>query len=52
MKRISRGRRLTPEEADKYRAVRDPLADELPDLIARHQSRMAALDELQQLFGQ
>jgi ribosome-binding protein aMBF1 (putative translation factor) len=52
MKHISRGRRLTPEEADKHRAVRDQLAEELRDLIARHDIRMAALDQLQHLFGQ
>ena len=46
MKRITRGRRLTPEEAAKYREVREQVAGELPELIARHHQRSAALDQL------
>ncbi len=46
MKRITRGHRLTPEEAAKYKAVREQVTEELPDLIARHHERMAALDPL------
>ena len=46
VRRINRDRRLTPEEAAKYRAVREQVAEELPDLIARHHARMAAVDEL------
>jgi hypothetical protein len=52
MKRISRGRRLTPKEAAKYKAVRAQFAEELPDLVARHQSRMAALDQIANVPGQ
>jgi ribosome-binding protein aMBF1 (putative translation factor) len=52
MKRISRDRRLTPEEAAKYKAVREQVADELPELIARHHERLAALDQLQDLLRQ
>jgi ribosome-binding protein aMBF1 (putative translation factor) len=52
MKRITRNRRLTPEEAAKYKAIREQVAEELPDLIARHQERMAALDQLQALLQQ
>jgi DNA-binding XRE family transcriptional regulator len=52
MKRIVRNRRLTPEEAAKYKAVREQVAKELPDLVARHHQRMAALDELQELAHQ
>lgn len=52
MKRITRDRRLTPEEAARYRAIREQVADELPDLIARHQERMATLDQLQDLLRQ
>jgi hypothetical protein len=44
MKRITRERRLTPEEAAKYKAIRDQIAKELPELIRRHQDRMAADD--------
>jgi DNA-binding XRE family transcriptional regulator len=52
MKRISRDRRLTPEEAAKYKAIREQVAEELPELIDRHHERMAALDQVQALFGQ
>ena len=51
MKRITRSRRLTPEEARKYQASRQKVADELPDLIARHHERMATLDQLQEVIG-
>src|SRR5207237_8373979 len=49
MKRITRERRLTPEEASKYKAIRAQVAEELPDLIARHHQRTATLDQLQEL---
>jgi DNA-binding XRE family transcriptional regulator len=52
MKRIARNRPLTPDEAAKYRAVREQVADELPELIERHQERMATLDQLQDLLAQ
>ena len=52
MKRITRDRRLTPEEASKYKAVREQVAEELPDLVARHHERMAALDQLHELLAQ
>jgi len=52
MKRIVRNRRLTPEEAAKYKAIREQVAGELPDLIARHHERMAALDPWQELLKQ
>ena len=52
MKRITRNRRLTPEEASKYKAVREQVAEELPELIARHHERMAALDQLDELLRQ
>lgn len=52
MKRITRDRRLTPEEAAKYRAVREQIAAELPELIERHNERMAALDQLHDLLAQ
>ena len=48
MKRITRGRRLSPEEAAKYREIRDQIAEELPDLVGRHQERVAALDGLEE----
>jgi hypothetical protein len=46
MKRMIRDRRLTFEEAAKYKAIREQVAQELPDLIARHHERMAILDQL------
>jgi DNA-binding XRE family transcriptional regulator len=52
MKRITRNRRLTPEEAARYKAVREQIAEELPELVARHHERMAALDQLQELLLQ
>jgi predicted transcriptional regulator len=52
MKRIQRNRRLTPEEAAKYKTVREQVAQELPDLIARHHERMAALDQMDELLKQ
>ncbi|HVS35730.1 MAG TPA: helix-turn-helix transcriptional regulator [Gemmataceae bacterium] len=52
MRRITRDRRLTPEEAAKYKTVREQVAAELPDLVGRHQERMAIRDELQQVLDQ
>ena len=52
MKRITRDRRLSPDEAAKYRQVREQIAEERPELIARHQERVAALDELEGLIHQ
>jgi DNA-binding XRE family transcriptional regulator len=52
MKRIIRDRRLTPEEAAKYKNVREQVAQELPELIKRHQERMATLDQLDKLLLQ
>jgi superfamily II DNA or RNA helicase len=42
MKRITRDRRLTPEEAAKYNKVREQIQQELPELLERHYERMAA----------
>jgi hypothetical protein len=39
-KRIVRDRRLTPAEASKYKEVRKQIAEELPQIIERHQDRM------------
>lgn len=52
MKRITRTERRTPEDAAKYKAIRQQIADELPDLIARHHERMASLDQLNELLAQ
>ena len=52
MKRITRGRRLTPEEAAKYKAVRAQVAEEFSDLVKRHHERLATLDQLRGLLAQ
>lgn len=45
MKRIIRSRPLTPEEAKKYQSIRDQVAAESPDLIARYQQRLSNSEE-------
>jgi DNA-binding XRE family transcriptional regulator len=52
MQRITRNRRLTPEETAKYHEVREQVAKELPELIARHEERQATLDQLNDLVQQ
>ena len=52
IRRIQRERRLTPDEAAKYKKIREQVAEELPELIARHHERMASLDQLDQVLGQ
>jgi DNA-binding XRE family transcriptional regulator len=52
MKRVTRGRRLTSQEAAKYKTIRQQVEKELPDLIVRHHERMASLDQLESLFTQ
>ena len=52
MRRIQRDRRLTPEEAAKCKVIRGQIAEELPELIARHHARMEANDQLQVLLRQ
>lgn len=52
MKRITRNERLSPEEAAKYRQVREQVAAELPALVARHHERAASLDQLDELCAQ
>lgn len=52
MKRITRDRRLTAEEAAKYKEIRAQVAEELPELIARHHERVAGLDQLDMLCAQ
>ena len=52
MNRVTRNRRLTPQEGAKYKAIREQVAGELPDLIARHHERVATLGQLQELLAQ
>ena len=39
MKRVIRQQRLSPDDAAKYRSIREQVAGELPELVARHQER-------------
>jgi DNA-binding XRE family transcriptional regulator len=48
MKRITRDRHLTPQEAAKYKGIREKVTEELPDLIVRHHER----DRLHELLAQ
>lgn len=41
MKRITRDRRLTNEETQRYGSAREELARELPSLVRRHHERVA-----------
>ena len=50
--RVRRNRRLTAEEAAKYRKVREQVAGELPELVARHHDRLAAYDQFAELLRQ
>jgi DNA-binding XRE family transcriptional regulator len=50
--RIIRDRRLTPEEAARHAKIRRQTEAELPELVARHQQRTAALDEWNALLKQ
>jgi ribosome-binding protein aMBF1 (putative translation factor) len=52
MKRITRDRRLSGEEAARFKVIRKQVSGELPELIARHHERMAGLDQLQDLLLQ
>ncbi len=52
MKRISRSRPLTPAESARYQAIRQQVAHELPALIERHQQRLSALDQVEELLKQ
>jgi DNA-binding XRE family transcriptional regulator len=52
IRRVTRNRRLAPEEAATYRRVREQIAEELPDLIARHEARTTALENLEALVEQ
>jgi predicted transcriptional regulator len=52
MKRITRKQPLTADDAAKYKAIREEVAGELPELVARHHERMASLDQVAALVGQ
>ncbi len=50
--RITRNRPLTAEESAKYGEVRRQIAEELPELIARHHERLSSFDQLSELLRQ
>jgi DNA-binding XRE family transcriptional regulator len=52
LRRVIRDSRLSPEEAAENREIRKQVAEELPELIARHEERMAALDQVTDLVHQ
>ena len=52
MRRILRSRKLTSKEAVTYRKIRQQVAGELPQLVARHRQRAASAEELSELLKQ
>jgi DNA-binding XRE family transcriptional regulator len=52
VRRITRDRRLSQDEASKYREIRARVEEELPDLIARHHERSTTFEELESLLRQ
>jgi DNA-binding Xre family transcriptional regulator len=52
IKEIVRDRRLTDEEAAKYRRIRELVANELPELRARAKARLRELREATQVFAE
>jgi DNA-binding XRE family transcriptional regulator len=52
IRRITRDRKLTPDEAAKYRKVREQVAAELPERVARHHERTEALEMIESLLPQ
>ena len=53
MERVVRDQPITPEEAARYQAVREQIAADPPDLIARHHRRVTALQSsFEQVFAE
>jgi DNA-binding XRE family transcriptional regulator len=52
IKEIVRDRRLTDEEAAKYREIRALVADELPELRARARARLDELRKVNEVFAE
>lgn len=52
MKRVTRSSRLSGDDAAKYKAIREQVAPELPDLVARHHGRMATFERLDELLSE
>jgi DNA-binding XRE family transcriptional regulator len=52
VKQTVRGRRLTPEEAQKYHKIRDEIDREKPEISARIRARIAGLTDLAGVFAE
>ncbi len=52
MRRIVRARKLTSEEAATYRKIRQQVAAELPELVARRRRRTASIEQRDKLLEQ
>ncbi len=52
MKRIIRDRKLTAEEATTTKETRTRIAAEFPELVARHDERLARLDPVREVLAQ
>lgn len=52
MRRVTRAGPLSPEEAATYRLVREQIAEELPELVARHRERVSCLDQVENVLRQ
>ncbi len=50
MDQQSQGRSRTPEQAPTYRVIREPVEDEIPELIANRTKRVSALEEFEGLI--
>jgi hypothetical protein len=50
LKIITRDRHLTPEESAKYNRIRQQVAEELPELIARHHARLGSTNKSMKYF--
>ncbi len=52
MNRVILEQCLTPAEAEKYKKIREQVAEELPELLVRHQQRLSTLDQIEALLKQ
>jgi len=50
VKHVSRGRRLSPEEAAKYRRVREQIREELPEIQARGRQLLSMASSAARIF--
>lgn len=48
LRRVTRDRHLTPEEADKYNTIRQQVENDLPQLLASHEKNEVALEMIKQ----